>query len=211
MSESAPASDDATSPTLLHDARNRDPGAWRRLVHLYSPAIFRWAKRTGLSDEDAGDIVQDVWASVSSALERFRRDRRTDTFRGWLWTVTRNKVRDLARRREESAAAAGGTDAQQILNHVPEAEPPDAADADSAEWLNRALDLVRPDFEESTWQAFWRMVVQGQPARDVAEALGMAPNAVHQAKFRVVKRLRQELELIGAADDPSFTNLFPVA
>lgn len=211
LTMNGPHADEPTSPTLLNDARARDPEAWRRLVHLYSPAVFRWAKRTGLGDEDAGDIVQDVWAAVSGALDRFRKERTTDTFRGWLWTVTRNKVRDLARRRDESAVAGGGTDAQRALNSVPEAEPPEEADSDSADWVRRALDLVRTDFEDTTWRAFWGMVVEGKSARDVGEAVGLAPNAVHQAKFRVVKRLRQALEELGVADDPSFVGTFPGA
>jgi RNA polymerase sigma-70 factor (ECF subfamily) len=211
MSQPTPASDDATSPTLLNDARGRDPEAWRRLVVLYGPAVFAWAKRTGLNDEDAADIVQEVWAAVSTRLDTFRKERPADTFRGWLWTVTRNKVRDLHRKRDDSVAAAGGSDAQAALNQVPEVEPADESGADNRGLLTRALDLIRADFEETTWQAFWRMVVLGQPARQVADDLGMAANAAYQARFRVLKRLRKELSDLGVADDPSFAGVVPGA
>lgn len=211
MSEPISTAGDNTSLTLLGLAKGRDPAAWRRLVQLYSPAVFAWAKRTGLADEDAADVVQDVWAAVSSGLDRFEKDRPAGTFRGWLWTVTRNKVRDLARRRHDSAVAAGGTNAQMALNNVPEIEPPDDTSADAPGMIERALDLIRGDFADHTWQAFWRTVVLGQAARDVAPDLGMAANAVHQAKFRILKRLRHELTALGVVDDPSFAGVLPPA
>lgn len=200
---------DNTSLTLIGSAKAREPEAWRRLVQLYSPAIFRWAKRAGLKDEDAADIVQDVWASVSTHLGRFQRDENTGTFRGWLWTIARNKVRDLARRRGDSAAGAGGTAAQIAIANIPEIEPSDETSHGAPSMVERALEFIRPDFEPHTWQAFWRTTVLGQPAREVADDLGMAPNAVHQARFRIVKRLRKELTALGVVDDPSFAGILP--
>ena len=60
--------------------------------------------------------------------------------------------------------------------------------------MQRAIALVRPELQEATWQAFWRTVVEGEPTADVARELGMTPQAVRQARYRVLKRLRDELE-----------------
>jgi RNA polymerase sigma-70 factor (ECF subfamily) len=57
----------------------------------------------------------------------------------------------------------------------------------------RAFELLRGEFEERTWAAFWRTAVEGQAARDVAADLGMSPGAVRVAKCRVLHRLREEL------------------
>jgi RNA polymerase sigma-70 factor (ECF subfamily) len=59
--------------------------------------------------------------------------------------------------------------------------------------FHRALELIQREFEERTWQAFWRVVVAGQSPQEVAEALAMSPGAVRVAKCRVLHRLRQEL------------------
>ena len=209
MNERFSTNSEQTSLSLLAMAKGQDPVAWRRLVQLYSASIYSWSKRSDMSDEDAADIVQDVWMSVSMNLERFHRDKVTDTFRGWLWTITRNKIRDLARRRHDSAVASGGTNAQIALNNVPDLEFSDDSKADSNGMIERALELIRADFEQRTWQAFWRTVVLGQSARDVAHELGMAANAVHQARFRILKRLRQELSDLGVVDDPSFAGILP--
>jgi len=57
----------------------------------------------------------------------------------------------------------------------------------------RALELIRAEFEDRTWQAFWRVTVDGQPTKDVAQELGVTPSAVRLAKSRVLRRLREEL------------------
>jgi len=59
--------------------------------------------------------------------------------------------------------------------------------------LRRALEMIRDEFEERTWQAFWRTTVDGQAPRDVAADLAMSPGAVRVAKCRVLHRLREEL------------------
>jgi RNA polymerase sigma-70 factor (ECF subfamily) len=177
---------------LLARARDRDTEAWRRLVQLYSPLVFFWARRAGLGDADAADVVQDVWLAVAAALERFRRDS-SGTFRGWLWTITRNKLHDHFRNRQAQPTAAGGTDAQHFLQTLSEQEPADETGVHEHALLHRALELIRPEFEERTWRAFWRMTVDGRPAAEVGPELGMTTNAVHQAKFRVLHRLREEM------------------
>jgi RNA polymerase sigma-70 factor (ECF subfamily) len=49
-------------------------------------------------------------------------------------------------------------------------------------------------FEQSTWQAFWLYVVEDRPPDDVAAELEMTVEAVYQAKSRVLRRLRRELD-----------------
>ncbi len=183
----------ATSLTLLERVRAADPDAWRRLVHLYSPLVYFWLRKAGLGEADAADLLQEVWASVATALDRFQRDADRGTFRGWLWTIARNKMRDHFRACRGKPVAAGGSDALQLLQNVPEDEPADETGAEGQGLVQRALELIRPEFEERTWRAFWATAVDGRTAADVGHDLGLAANAVYQAKFRVVQRLRREM------------------
>ena len=61
------------------------------------------------------------------------------------------------------------------------------------ELLRKALESIRGEFHERTWQAFWGVVVEGRTAADVAADLDMKPGAVRVAKSRVLLRLRREL------------------
>jgi RNA polymerase sigma-70 factor, ECF subfamily len=185
------------SATLLERIRARRPEAWQRLVDLYGPVVYRWCRQLGVNSADAADVAQEVFGAVSAHLDQFRRDRADDSFGAWLRTITRNKVYDHYRRQHGQPDAAGGTHAyEQLLNL---AESPDESILDHREetdpaFLRRMLDLVRVEFENRTWEAFWRIAVDGQSPADVAAAMDLSLPAVYKAKSRVLRRLRQQLQ-----------------
>ena len=185
------------SSTLLGQVKAGRPEAWARLVELYGPVVYRWCRRAGVGREDAADVVQEVFCSVAARVADFRRSEPGDSFSAWIGTITRNKIRDWFRRHRGRAEARGGTDAYEHLREIPDLDEPSqtAVRVDDGGLLSRrAMELVRAEFEDRTWEAFWRVTVDGQYPADVAEDLDMSVNAVYKAKFRVLRRLRQELD-----------------
>jgi len=190
------AASDATSLSLLERARGNDPEAWRRIVHLFSPLVHYWCRQSGLDEHDAADLAQDVFRSVAASLERFRREKTGDSFRGWLWGVTRNRLRDHYRKHADRIAAVGGSEAQAQFVEIPDEEPPcnDVSSvASRGSVIRAALELIRGDYEDRSWQAFWRVAVEGHSPADVATELGLTVFAVYQVKYRLTQRLRREL------------------
>jgi RNA polymerase sigma-70 factor (ECF subfamily) len=187
------APDETTSVSLLDRVRDRDAQAWRRLLHLYGPLVIRWCSHRGVWGQDADDIQQEVFHAVATGVEAFHRDRPGDSFRGWLRGITRHKLLDHFRRRQNQPEAQGGTDAHRRLQQVAEQELPDDSPEDLSSLYHRGLELVRGEFEEKTWQAFWRVAVDGQPPAVIAADLGVTPAAVRKAKSRVLHRLREEI------------------
>jgi RNA polymerase sigma-70 factor (ECF subfamily) len=188
----------STSRSLLSGAQQEDPAAWTRLVTLYAPLVAAWCRRWGVAQQDVVDVLQDVFTAVARNLANFRKEHPCDTFRGWLATIARNKVRDYYRRRAGRPIAAGGTEASLRLAQVPDPDAfgldgETASGAEFTEVLQRALETIRGEFHEQTWQAFWGVVVEGRTAADVAAALSMQPGAVRVSKSRVLSRLRREL------------------
>ena len=185
----------STSEGLLQRVRRCEPDAWSRLARLYTPLVYRWARQCGLQPEDAADVVQETFLAVASHLEGFA-ESESSTFRGWLWTITRNRVRLHYRKRNEVNVGIGGTDANHLLQQHPEPldQDDEPAGFDSrCSLVHRALEIVRADFNERTWQAFVRVAIEGAPTGDVAADLGMTSGAVRQAKYRVLCRLQDEL------------------
>jgi RNA polymerase sigma-70 factor (ECF subfamily) len=167
------------------------------MVTLYGPLVLTWCRNWGLRDQDAADVFQDVFQAVAAHLPGFHRDRPGDTFRGWLRTITRNKVHDHYRRALREPPGIGGSEAgewleRKTLQSETADEPRELEEAEAA-LIHRALTLIRWEFEPRTWEAFYQTAVEGRTAGDVAAELGMTAGAVRVAKSRVLHRLRTEL------------------
>jgi RNA polymerase sigma-70 factor, ECF subfamily len=183
----------STSSSLLARLRAQDRDAWLRLAKLYGPLVYSWCRRRGLQADDAADIVQEVFRAVAGHIQAFAHGPGC-TFRGWLWTITRNKTLDHHRGAQRRPEAIGGSDAQERMLQIPEAlDESEPGSSTAGNLVRRALDMIRPDFEEKSWQAFWRVMMEGQTPAEAARSLGISVNAVYIAKSRVLRRLRDEL------------------
>ncbi len=182
-----------TCSSLIVRAQAQDAAAWEELADLYGPLIYGWTRRQGLSAEDAADVLQDVLRRVAGGIEGFRGDGHSGSFRAWLWTITRNQIRDHIAAARRGPQAVGGTDQHVRLHDVPEELPDDETKlADDARLLHRLLESVRGDFSEQTWSVFRRSAVEAEDTAAIAADLGMTHRAIRQAKHRVMKRLREE-------------------
>ena len=180
-----------TSVSLLERLRRpaEQEAGWKRFVQLYTPLLFHWSRKLGLSADDAADLVQEVLTLLVQKLPEFNYDERR-SFRGWLRTITLNKWRDYRRRRQLPREPGGAT--------LVEVEGPDGAAAfEEAEYrrhlVKQALELMQAEFQPVTWKACWEYMIADRPAGEVARELGISVNAVYLAKSRVLGRLRQEL------------------
>jgi RNA polymerase sigma-70 factor (ECF subfamily) len=184
-----------TSLTLLDRARANEADAWARLVTLYAPLVRHWCLAGGLQPTDVDDVVQEVCRMAFSGLAGFRRDRPGDTFRGWLRTITRTSLAHHFRKLARVPVAGGGSAAFARLQEVVDPAP-DLQDEDPPDEIRglhrRALELVRDEFEDRTWQMFWLTAVEDLKPADVAARFGVTPVAVRKAKSRVLRRLREE-------------------
>ena len=182
-----------TTPVSLLE-RVRSPGeqlAWGRFVEMYTPLLYYWARRMGLQESDAADLVQEVFAILVAKLPEFVYDRKK-SFRGWLRTILVNKWRDQQRRKAAEPPMQGNR-----ALAVQEG-PVDTEAFWEVEYrqqlVGRALELMQSEFQPPTWRACWEVVVSGRSASDVAAELGITVDSVYAAKSRVLRRLRKELE-----------------
>ncbi len=178
----------STSASLLLRVRRiEDREAWDRLVELYTPLLYFWARRLGPVPVDAADLVQEVFVTLVQKLPQFEYDE-TQSFRGWLWTVLLNKWREFRCRRP-------------LMAMPPDSQLPDddtvtvMAENEYRQYLvGRAMELMREVFQPKIWKACWEHVVLGKSAAEVGPCLDMTENAVYLASSRVLRRLRQELQ-----------------
>ncbi|HEV3262870.1 MAG TPA: sigma-70 family RNA polymerase sigma factor [Gemmataceae bacterium] len=185
---------DRTPASLLEQVRNPcDAEAWKRFVQLYTPLLYSWTRRLGMSSQDAADMVQDIFVVLVQTLPMFSYDPRK-SFRAWLRTILLNKWRDKCQHEAVLAQHPG----EAILAALASPASAEGSDLEEQEYqqhlVSRALEVMENQFQSTTWRACWETVVAGRPVEEVAGELGISVNAVYVAKSRVLRRLRQELE-----------------
>jgi RNA polymerase sigma-70 factor (ECF subfamily) len=186
-----------TSVTLLERLRSHsDTTSWQRLMDLYEPLIQGWLRKQGLQPSDADDLAQEVLVVLVRELPHFKHQR-PGAFRAWLRIITINRLRDFCRARQNRPAATGDSGMLRRLDQLedPHSELSRLWEQEHDQYIvQRALELIEPEFSPTTWRAFWRVTRDGLDADAVAAELGVTTNAVFIAKSRVLKRLRNEVE-----------------
>ena len=191
----------STRPSLLVRLRDaQDERAWAEFASIYSPLIYRLARRKGFQDADAADLVQEVLRAVASAIDRWEPDPARGSFRGWLFRIARNLMINFLASQRRHPRGVGGVDVPGILDLQSDPSQEDSAlfDLEYKRQLFRwASDRIRDEFQPTTWAAFWKTWVEGRKPKDVAEELEMGVGAIYMARSRVVARLRGVIEEVG--------------
>ncbi len=197
--------DPPTSVSLLMRARSGDQAAWAKIVDIYGPLVFEQCRRCGFQKSDAADVTQEVFLAVWQGLSNFRRDRPGDSFLRWMRSIASRKIVDRRRRDAVNPQGVGGTTAQtRVLELADPEDIPWQPDQLRREAFQQAVRLLKGDFRESTWRAFWMSVVQNMSTADVAAELKMTEQAVRTARSRVRNRLIDELgDLLELSNEPS--------
>jgi RNA polymerase sigma-70 factor, ECF subfamily len=177
----------ATSASLLERLRNpNEQEAWNRFADLYTPLLYYWLRRLGLSENDAADLVQEVFLVLVAKLPTFVYQR-DGTFRGWLHALTINKYRELQRRKRlPTVDGLSDVPARDSQSQVEEADY-------RRHIVNEMLHILEDQFPPSTWQYFQAYVVEGQDPQTVAARFKVSVGTVYTAKSKVLTRLREEL------------------
>jgi RNA polymerase sigma-70 factor (ECF subfamily) len=188
---------DSRTGSVLFDLL-RDPGrphAWEAFVDRYGPRIHGWCRRSGLQEADAENVTQEVLVKLLHKLPGFTYDPDKGTFRGWLKTVTLHALDDY---RDSQRRAGVGAGDSAVLRRLDDEE----ARADLLRSLAEAFDLelweeaqsrVRLRVSARDWKIFQEVAVDGRPVQGVAREHGLSATAARMAKFRVEKKLREEV------------------
>ena len=187
--------DSSISSSLLYRAQRSDDIAWTKLNQLYFPLIQQWIRSSGVAAADADDIAQQVLVQVHRNIGNFSRDGDSGSFTGWVWTTTKFKIRDYINEQKTQPRAAGGSMAVELMHQLEKNENEIFDEVNASVRLTRnLLEMIRAEFKSFTWDAFWRVAVEGERAADVAADMDMTVQAVYKAKSKVLRRVREELD-----------------
>lgn len=193
-----------TRGSLLDRLRDwEDQVSWREFFDTYWKFIYGVAIRSGLSDREAEDVVQETVLSVAKKMPDFVYDPAVCSFKGWLMHVARLRIIDQLRRRQPAArpSPAGDRDSRQTptVERIP--DPASGATLDAAwdeEWernlVDAAMERVKLRVRPEHYQIFYLSAVKGLGTRQVARMLEVNLGQVYLVRHRLAKEVKREVE-----------------
>ena len=181
-----------------------DRASWLDFMRIYQPVVYRLARRRGMQDADAHDIVQQVFASISRSLAEWKPAKDQPPFRAWLTTNARNAITTaLTRRRPDQGT--GSSSVADVLERLPNAEQTNAELIMEArrEIVRWAAEQIRPEFTELTWDIFWKTAMQEVSVAEVSKSTGKSIGAIYVTRHRVLSRLKEKIAEVSNQWEPT--------
>ena len=190
-----------TRASLLHRLKDwRDEASWQDFFDTYWKLIHSVARKSGLNEAEAQDVVQETMISVSKQMPEFRYDRNTGSFKHWLLNLTRWRINDQLRKRAPNTAHLSGEDTS-TAQEIEAVVDPASLHLDElwdAEWekslLNAAITKVKRKLDPQKYQIFDFCVHKEWDAAKVAQAFNIPVDQVYLAKHRVSELIKAEVD-----------------
>jgi len=191
----------STRASLIHRLKDwRDDSSWRTFFNVYWKLIYGVARKAGLTDAEAQEVVQETLISVAKHMPTFKYDPSVGSFRAWLLNLTRWRIIGQFRRRQPVVEHNPIGDGTTRIGGVETAPDPKSLDLDAvweAEWeanlVKVAMENLRRRINPQMLQIFEFYVNKEWPAQTVAQRFGVSTDQVYQAKHRVMEAIRAEI------------------
>ncbi|MBI2929478.1 MAG: sigma-70 family RNA polymerase sigma factor [Verrucomicrobia bacterium] len=205
-----------TRQSLLSRLKNwDDQESWREFFDTYWRLIHRVARKAGLREDEAQDVVQETILSVAKKMPGFKYDPAVGSFRGWLFQLTRWRIINQFKKRQvltpapaptrwdsEAAETAPLDSLDAPLEEIPDPAAPPLDAVWEEEWqqhlLTTAIARVKARISPSLYQMFDLHVNKRLAVTEVAQALGVSAAQIYLAKHRVGRLLKQEVKKLEA-------------
>lgn len=182
--------------TRLKHSEDRD--GWQRFFDTYAGVIHALALRSGLSQSEADDALQETMLSVAREMPGFKYDPARGSFKGWLFQISRRRIVDQFRKRVRQQR--DGDDAGDLIQEVPDPKGDAMDKCWEDEWrenqLKLAIERVKKKVAPRQWQMFDLVALQNLPTERVCEMLGVNRAQLYMARMRVGRLLKSEVQAV---------------
>jgi RNA polymerase sigma factor (sigma-70 family) len=191
-----------TRHTLVQRLKNlEDQDSWQDFFNTYWRLIYTVALRSGLTEAEAHDVVQETVLTVVRKIGNFQPGAEHGSFRSWLLHATRWRIADQLRKRARIPAqpmhTSEDTARTATVERVPDPSGDDLQEHWESHWkqnlMDAAIDNVKASVDAEDYQLFDRHVLKGETAISVARKLGARLSRVYLVKYRVSRLLAKEV------------------
>ena len=194
----------ATRRSLVDRLANwDDQRRWQEFFDTYWKLIYSAARKSGLTDSEAQEVVQETIITVAKKIDKLRYDPAVGSFKGWLLQITRWRIVDQFRKRRPGDAKqprAAGDRPTATIERVPDSNAVDLDALWEKEWqenlLTAAITRVKKKVDPKQFQIFDCYVRKEWPAQKVAEQLRVSVGQVYLARHRVSAILKKEVKAL---------------
>ena len=195
-----------TRATLLQRLKNwQDQASWQDFFDTYWRLIYNVARKSGLTETESQDVVQETMVSVAKKMPGFKYDPQIGAFKTWLLNLTRWRITDQIRKRESIVVARSDKEAALSASDFSEVMDPNGQLLEKiwqTEWednlLEAAIARAKKRLDPKNYQIFDLHVNRAwEPAR-VAAALAVSVDQVYLAKHRVTEIIKELPAKVGA-------------
>jgi RNA polymerase sigma factor (sigma-70 family) len=204
----------ATRKSLIEKLDNwSDWSSWDSFYRTYSGFVWHVARKAGLTDDEANDVVQETFIGVAKNLQKTKFDTSRGSFKSFLLNQARWRILDQFRRRKKTWYRELSMSGEEDGEDGPRTSPIErAADPNGValekmwekEWQDQIMDLamrrVRALVTPRQYQIFSCYVIKGWSPEKVKEELGVNAAQVYLAKHRVGRILKKEVEKLTAGE-----------
>ena len=191
-----------TRATLINRLKNwQDQASWQDFFDTYWKLIYGLARKFGLNEEDAQDVVQETMVSVANHMPNFKYDPKLGSFKSWLRTLIRWRISDHIRKRGPANSVPIQLDSETgddsfALKELPDKDSQTLDQFYEQEWqknvLNAAIANVKRKLDPQKYQIFDVYVNKEWPPEKVAAAFKISVDQVYLAKHRVTELIKAE-------------------
>ena len=198
-----------TRSSLIHRLKATINGeSWVEFFNAYADLIYNVARRSGLSEADAQDVVQETVLKVHKSLDTFHYNRGRGTFKGWLRTITRSRIADHFKKLQRRPAVHTPADnSAEVIASMPDPAGPELERIWDEEWnrnlITTALSHVKNRVSPKQFQIFKCYCIDEWTVGEIGRSLNVNAAQVYMAKQRVGKIFREEMERAQEKEEPS--------
>ncbi len=194
----------ATRRSLVDRLANwDDQKRWQEFFDTYWKLIYSAARKSGLTDVEAQEVVQETVITVAKKIDKLKYDPAIGSFKGWLLQITRWRIGDQFRKREPGDAKRPRTMDDRLtatIERVPDEHVVDLDALWEKEWqenlFEAAIARVKKKVDPKQYQIFDCYVRREWPAQKVAEQLRVNIGQVYLARHRVGAALKKEIKAL---------------
>jgi RNA polymerase sigma factor (sigma-70 family) len=198
----------ATRRSLVDRLANwDDQRRWQEFFDTYWKLIYSAARKSGLADAEAQEVVQETVITVAKNIDRLKYDPAVGSFKGWLLQITRWRIADQFRKRELEGVKRTHLQDDRFtatIERVPDSRIVDLDAVWETEWkdnlLEAAIARVKRKIDPKQFQIFDCYVRKEWPAQKVAERLRVSVGQVYLARHRVAALLKKEIKALEKID-----------